>query len=77
MLAIVDHMAVPAIQKLTGKREGGTQIKTYRIVPAHTPLRATAASAFLEFFLSIARDVHPHYGSAQISEDFGIAFRLG
>ena len=77
MLAIVDHVAVPAIQKLIGKREGGTRLRPIDIVPARTPLRATVASAFSEFFLSIARDVYPHYGSAQIFEDFGVAIRLG
>ena len=41
------------------------------------PLRASAAKAFTEFFLDVAREVYPRYGFATMSEaEFGATIRL-
>jgi hypothetical protein len=41
------------------------------------PLRAPAATAFSEFFLSVAREVYPRYGFAMMNEaEFGLTIRL-
>ena len=41
------------------------------------PLRALAAKAFSEFFLSVAREVYPRYGFAIMSAaEYGATIRL-
>ena len=50
---------------------------TIAMVQTVDPLRAPAAKAFSEFFLSVAREVYPRYGFATMKEaEFGATIRL-
>jgi hypothetical protein len=50
---------------------------TIAMVSTAEPLRAQASKAFSEFFLGVAREVHPRYGFAMISEaEFGAPVKL-
>jgi len=51
---------------------------TIAMAPAVDPLRAPAARAFSEFFMTVARDVYPRHGFALMdSAEYGAALPLG
>jgi hypothetical protein len=48
------------------------------MVEAVDPLRATAAKAFSEFFLGVAREVYPRHGFAAMNAaEYGETIALG
>lgn len=50
---------------------------TIAMVSAIAPLRAKAAKAFAEYFLSVARTIYPRYGFASMTEaEYGAPLRL-
>ena len=50
---------------------------TIAMVQINDPLRAAAATAFSEFFLSVAREVYPRYGFAMMNEaEFALTIQL-
>jgi hypothetical protein len=50
---------------------------TIAMVETADPLRASAAKAFSEFFLGVAREVYPRYGFATLNEaEYGTTIRL-
>ena len=63
-----------AMVRVPGAEKFSSTIVLARVID---PLRASAAEAFSEFFLGVAREVYPRYGFAMLSEaEFGAPIRL-
>ena len=76
-LALYYATAYPEICTMVQVPEASKFSSTIVMVPATDPLRAPAAKAFSEFFLSAARELYPRHGFATMSAaEYGAAIQL-
>jgi hypothetical protein len=77
-LALYFATAYPEICAMVEVPEAAKFSSTIAMVSAVDPLRATAAKAFSEFFLGVAREVYPRHGFAAMrAPEYGEAIALG
>jgi hypothetical protein len=77
-LALYFATAYPEACALVEVPAAGKFSSTIAMVRAVDPLRATAAKAFSEFFLGVAREVYPRHGFAAMSAaEYGETIALG
>jgi hypothetical protein len=70
----VTYPQLCAMVTVPGAEKFSSTIATAKTID---PLRASAAKAFLEFFLGLAREVYPRYGFAMMSEaEYGTTIGL-